>query len=491
MTARLTRGATRRDESALSPQDIDIADRLLAWARAWFGARTIKDVFVWRVGPEVRFALNGPAAAMLARMGFDYLRAPLDNHYGRFDFNLARAFGRTTRWMGSYSEPSITHLSGTFGVGEMLGGVGGFIKQVRDDYETPLDLTIIPEPGYPWAGPGTRYYSAREKKTILAKKPSWVVPVVVRDRNTELDVTRPGADWCQLAPRSEPAESGAGYFTLPSGAGHAESVFVTHTIDLRPSYDNAASARAILRCKGMLFPSLAVAPIPASNFGPCTLVADPMLVLRELKPYRAPRQGMPQVVTYNTDAWTDTTRTFVSELSARLYDQLTGNADSDDYTLGETHLYILGPKAEEADTGGFRPSGMKPIASTPQLARELKARFRIWHGPMNAREFGKASERAASGMARYGYLEAKAHTIVPMGAFVAAWAPDFAALDYTSFLRSAGYKGRVYTVTTTSEERAVFSRESVDQSADLVRYNYAWKMADAMRQALTPRSLLL
>ncbi len=488
---------TKRGTEAVTPIDMEIADRLLAFGRRWFGTRTIKDVFAWRVGDETRFAFSGPAEAMEARLGFD-IETPLDNDRGRFDYNLAREFGVSTRWMGGWSEPAITHLSGKFGVGEMLGGVAEFLKSRRGNYDDPIDVTIITEPGYPWAGKGTLYYSARTKKTIESKAPDWIVPVVVRDPGSGEEAKRPGADWCALAPLSEGASQYAdGYFTLSEDAGVTESVFVTHTIDLRPGADNRANARAILKCKGMLFPSLAVAPIPASNFGPCTLVADPRIVLRDLKPYKQPRSGMPQVFTYNTDAWTDVTREFVGTFSAYLYDQLTGNMSGDDFNYNHTrHLYILGPRVEEEDAGGFAPSGVKPIANTAQLARALKQRFRVWNGPMNERQFNAARTKADGGgyertVSHYAYLEAKAHTIVPMAAFVAAWVPDFAKTEYAKFLRAAGFKGKIHVVETTPEERAVFSRESSGAGDDdLIRYNYAWKLSAAMRKALTSRPLM-
>lgn len=141
----------KRGAEAVSPLDMEIADRLLAFGRHWFGTRTIKDVFAWRVKDETRFAFNGPAEAMEARLGFD-AESPLNNRGGYFDSNLARQFGVQTRWMGGYSEPPITHLSGDFGVGEMLGGIAEFIKSRRGNYDDPIDVTIIPEPGYPWAG---------------------------------------------------------------------------------------------------------------------------------------------------------------------------------------------------------------------------------------------------------------------------------------------------------------------------------------------------
>lgn len=487
----------RAKSAAITPQEQEIADKLLVFGREFFGVRTIKDVFVWNVRGEVRFAFNGPPEAMMARMGFDFDKAPLDNKSGRLDYWLGEAFGISVKMYNGYPEPELTHQYDNIAVGGVLEGITYFVGTLLDSSgDARCDVTIIPEPGYPWAGAGTKYYSARTKKVIVAKRPAWEVPIVVRDVGSGEDVKRPGANWCKIAPRSEVADKYAsGYFTMGSNE-NAESVFVTHTIELRddlPAEVYANAAKQIRACKGLLFPSLAVAPIPASNFGPATLVADPMLVLRDLKPYKESRSGLPKVVTYSTDAFTDTTRTFVSDLSAKLYDQLTGNMDSQDFhAYVNMHLYILGPMIEQEEIG-HHATGTRVIASTSQLAREITRRFRVWRGPMDDRKFAAAMARVSGGATHsaenFAYLEAKAHTVVPLKSFIAAFVPDFAKEKYTKFLRSVGFSGKVYTVTTTDEERRVFARGGVSEASDNTRYNYAWRMADAMKRVLKPRSL--
>lgn len=497
---RFARNDARAKSSLPTALEQDTADKLLALGRDFFGRSAVKDVFAWHVGNEVRFAFFGDPESMMARMAFDYEKAPIDATRGRFDVWVGRAFGIRVETRSGYAEPALTHQDGTIGIGGVLEGLTYFIaSDVLKREDGSVDVTVIPEPGYPWAGPGTRYYSARTKKVIAAKRPAWEVPIVVRDHGSGDDVKRLGADWCRIAPRSEPANKyAAGYFTIGEGTKQ-ESVFVTHTIELRDDLDAEVyerSARAIRSCKGLLFPSLAVAPIPASNFGPATLVADPMLVLRDLKPYRLPRSGWPKVVTYSTDAFTDTTRTLVSDLSAKLYDQLTGNMDSQSFNYYENmHLFILGPKIEVEEIG-HHAVGTRVLTNTSQLAREIGRRFRVWRGAMDDRQFAKAMASVqTSGAARsaenYAYLEAKAHTVVPLKSFVAAFVPDFAKERYTKFLKSVGYTGKVHVMPTTDEERRAFVRGEHSERADLARYNYGWRMAEAMKRVLTPRALML
>lgn len=487
----------RAKSAAITEQEKEIAEKLLAFGREFFGTRAIKDVFVWNVRGKTRFAFNGAPESMMARMGFDFDKAPIDNKSGRLDYWLGKAFGISVRMYNGYPEPELTHQEGNIAVGGVLEGITYFVGSLLDNRgDARCDVTIIPEPGYPWAGAGTKYYSARTKKTIAAKRPAWEVPIVVRDPGSGEDVKRLGANWCKIAPRSEVADKYAsGYFTMNSGSTE-ESVFVTHTLELRddlPAEVYANAAKQVRACKGLLFPSLAVAPIPASNFGPATLVADPMLVLRDLKPYKESRSGLPKVVTYSTDAFTDTTRTFVSDLSAKLYDQLTGNMDSQDFhAYVNMHLYILGPMIEQEEIG-HHAAGTRVIASTSQLAREITRRFRVWRGPMNDRQFASAMARVSGGATHsaenFAYLEAKAHAVVPLKSFIAAFVPDFAKEKYTKFLRSVGYTGKVYTVPTTAEEQRAFIRGGVSEQSDFVKYNYAWRMADAMKRVLKPRSL--
>lgn len=463
------------------------APKLYAWAKEAFGNRAVRDVLVWSPKPDrLKVAFYGDARSMLSRFGF--AEGSLDNRNRWLDRSFARAFGieLNVRWSLNHHvidiDPDLSHEDGDVGPGAILQACQMMIKDEilgHDDPHIVLDVTLLPDRGAPWYGEGTVYYSGREGRWIAGEKPPWVVEVTARDPDTSRDIQRPGADWCALAERVPPVHEGSKGF-MTSGPS---VVMVTHALDLRRGRDDEQASRDIRRCGGLIFPSVAVGPIPAANFGPCVLLADPMTVLGGLKPYRG--RGEPVLAPlYTTDAYTQTTRQFMGQLSADLYDELTGATDEQDFLLGgRPHLYALGPPVEHDDDG---PEGKRLIQTTSQMLTALRRRFRIWSGPMDAKTFARVMakvqrEDLARDANEFAYLEGKVHAVMPMTSFLAAWVPDFGVDDYSAFLRGAGFDGPIHVMATTEAERHSYLRTAGVEADGLPRYNYAWRVADEVR----------
>lgn len=470
--------------------DDAIAQKLLAWARGRFG-RAIADVFAWRspVDPSKRhFALYGKAQNLSRALGFD---GKVTNGYLWLDKSLASAFSlpvpRNDR------EPFLTQYSPAEDLGpyQILDTLEDVIaRHVLHVDRHDVAVALITEPGYPYFGPGTVYYSAAAGRHYAAPTPPWEKRGEGMLRSGSLDHgVRPVADWCQLARRSPVTLGSINFSDNPR-----DPLFVTHSLGLGLGWRHAEAALEILRCQGLLFPSFAVGPIPASNYGPCSLFANAEIVRRELKPYRV-RGQTGDAVLYATDAWTPVTGEIVSTLAAKFYDQLTGRAASAWFMYGTPHLYALGlPLTDDtSDVEGGAPL----VTSVPDAARRLKRRFKIWHGPMNTAQF----RRAMATVSRPGtlqnsadsaaFLEAKAHVIVPMGAFMLAVVPDAREGEYRQFLASIGYQGQIRVLALSSDERIAFSDNAGGKGSDAeleeaarVRYNYAWRVAAEAKLAM-------
>lgn len=476
--------------------DDDAAQKLLAWARGRFG-RAVTDVFAWRSpgNPQHHhFALYGKAPALARALGFN---GKLANYGLWLDSSLARAFGVEGRSVrnGSATEPFLSHVGDRdeFRPHHILDAVDTALSRhalhVDDDL---VHTAILTAPGYPYFGPGTVYFSAATGRHYAAPTPPWEKHAEAYTRVGILKHgIRPVADWCQLARRSD---VGVASISLVHGAD--PPVFVTHSLELGAGWRYEEAALEILRCQGLLFPSFAVGPIPASQFGPCSLFANANIVRRELKPYRE-RGRETDVVLYATDAFTPVTSEIVTELAAKLYDQLTGRAVSALFMYGEPHLYMNGLVTDDETS---EVEGGAPLVTTlTNAVRRLKGRFKVWRGPMTPAQFRRTIEKVTVAPRhgqnvwtverspdQFAFLEAKAHVIVPMTAFRLAVVPDAGEGEYRTFLASIGYQGAVQVIALSPEERRAFgpSAHVADEETERARYNYAWRVAAAARAVI-------
>jgi hypothetical protein len=217
----------------------------------------------------------------------------------------------------------------------------------------------------------------------------------------------------------------------------------------------------------MLYPSLAVADVPATNFGPVCLFARVPLVVRMLKPYKQRTRGRPAVTVYNTDAWTDVTRDFVGSRAAELFDQLTGRWE----IRYAEHMMTLGPRIME-DVRTFGPD-VKRLTSMSQLRTALNRKRGRWHEGMTAEQIEQASDGTDL---KYPYCEAKVNGILRIAdTFQVAVCPSYMKARVSKFLTAIGFNGALLTVPVKGELKNMLEDKwkSVEDAAK-GQWDYAW-----------------
>lgn len=463
----------------------DMADRLLAWSKTFFPRGTVRDVYAWRAGHgALTLALVGDARKLQRAFG-DFERG-WDNRGQRIEMRLAKALGveqRLTNWNGVVgASPQFMDEGSDLYAASFFEGLGGMISSRYDD-ASEGEATMIPDPGRPHTGATTTYYSALQHKTVRVGPPKWLTTATGRNDDGN-EAVMPAADYCQLAPRLDAPGGRAGWFDLGG-----RQLMVTNSMDFArngvPITTEGgeahidATAESVGRCGGLLFPSLAVGPIPASNFGPCSVIVDPHVVLNALKPVRKPRSYWP-VVLYNTDAWTETTRDFVNGYAVALYEELTGRKQ----WIYSPHFFILGPRM-----GGVTRSmeeHLRALVSTKDLARVLDRRAKQWMSVTDQKRFAVMVERASRNMVdKYSYLEAKAGAIVGVKTWTGAACADYMVGMFGRFLKGVKYKGPLVSVPTDDEMRGAFTNQSMPSAqADFHRYRFAWAMREAVLASL-------
>lgn len=357
--------------------------------------------------------------------------------------------------------------------------------------------TFIPEPGYPWPN---EYYSAKQRRVIDgSKRPAWLLPENVVDPG--MDIDSPGVDFCKLIGPLWDYSMGAevcgwsrtiGKGSFSQKAWGSEAYFiVTHAMGTMANLTRQGSwadnAEHVNSCGGLLFPSLAVGAIPATNFGPFIMVADVGVVLRSLSPGRSYRKHLPAYV-YDTDVWSMTTGTFYKEGAVSAFQQLTGRSDWMYYL--DMNVWPLGtPQAPELHGPGIG----NRLKSLTKLLKEVRVRNDVYRRGLSPEELTEVFERVSLTKARYPYLEAKANGVMPMSSFPMAVAPKQAAEGFEEFLAKTGFTGQLLAVELPDEVAEVMDpewkhpsdmsweqRKVVQSWAEL---EYGWHVADAIREA--------
>jgi hypothetical protein len=342
--------------------------------------------------------------------------------------------------------------------------------------------TFIPEPGYPWPHD---YYSAKKRRVLDgSERPSWLLPENVVDPSHHID--SPGVSFCDLIDPLKDYEMDAEV----AGFGRNDYLIVTHAMGSMDNVTRSGSweenAKAINECGGLLFPSLAVGAVPATNFGPFVMVADAGVVLQSLKPYHKAQKRIPSYV-YDTDVWSETTGTFFKEAAVSAFEQLTGRSDW--MTWFDLNVWSLGaPQAPELHGPGIA----NRLDRVAQLKREVRERASVYRRDLTPDDYHEMRERVLLTKARYPYLEAKANGVMPMSTFPMAVAPAQAADGFRGFLDEVGFAGRLVTVELPDEVSEVMDPEWRPAGMDFDRrlaiqawanLEYGWHVADAIREA--------
>lgn len=350
---------------------------------------------------------------------------------------------------------------------------------------TETRMRMIIEPGYPWPesdAPGLVYWSAKKNKLIEPERPGWLIEVEERDNPGKMKL---GVNPCAVFP-AEPQKRSWPLW----GRSGKQDLIVAHSMTLlatpdAPSFPflgpkfhkHTDTAIANIRsCGGLLFPSLSVGEIPASNFGPITLVGHLGLVLDGLKPFRERQERTSWV--YAHDAWTVTTGELMRDVAIRLFDELHGH---EDFTYGY-HIWSIGPPAE---LFGGPTEGSSPLDTLRELTTASKRRGATFKRGMSREAFEAANEAVAGTADKYAYCEAKARRVISLDEFPFMIGPDTLKEPMRTFAKGVGYKGKVITLPDTLGVVA----NDLTGDRDYALFQWAWVVADAIKKLADPADL--
>lgn len=372
---------------------------------------------------------------------------------------------------------------------DFLERLSNAMYDVTDDEK--VHLTIIPEPGYPWPAPDG-YWSAKKNRLIRSDRPEWMLPENVVDEARH--VNSPGVDLCRF-PRP-PADDFVGAEVATYGRSDDDFFIVTHamgTIEGTTRYgvlEGVAgweqNAQSVVDCGGLLFPSMSVGKIPATNFGVGVLIADVGVVLNSLKPYLKRGMNAPSLV-YSSDAWTGRTGSFTTDSAVAAFEQLHGHSDYMSYV--DQNIWSLGAPRAWAVTG---PGELADeILKTSTLKKELRERFSIWTRGLEPEAIQKMTERVSNTKARYGYLEAKVNGVMQVSEFPIAAVPPQQEEGFRRFLEMTGFKGELLVVDLPDEifevMQSAWSPTDVPYEMKAAirtwaHLEYGWNVTDAVRR---------
>lgn len=450
----------------------ETGEKLLTFAKQIFTRGTVTDVVVWsrldREHDEFRlhvlyWALVGDGLKFARQTGMLLADEEEGGLRGAtLDSALSRAFGTRVemfRW-----DPHVM----AFDFLDRLSSAVGQAAERPDDFEEQ-SFTFIPEPGYPWpqdprkSVEGFRYWSTRKGGFVTPERPGWLMalPDSVSDH-----ASRWGVNPCRVFPPDDSRTDPSG--PVMGRLGNQE-VMVAHAMQLRTGAGGwhkllDSAIRGVKDCGGLLFPSLSVGPVPATNFGPIVMVANLELVLNGLRPYR--KRGVNPVWVYETDAWTITTGVLMGEVAGRLFEELHGHEDyltGSMWTIGPPPTVFGGP-AELSD----------PIDTTKKLGTSIKQRMRRWKRGMSAAQIAALSDHGPD--AKYAYCEAKAREVVALASFPYLIAPDSLREPVELFVKGVGYQGEVIYL---PDDLGVGAHVDSDREAEL--WEWSWRVADVVR----------
>lgn len=433
--------------TAPSPAVIEAADRLLGWR----GVSVVgaKDVLCWRYDERRHgIAFQGDALSLQNRS----VQQNFPNCRYELDLSMQRALGLPAAMRGSGPEQQFMS-SDDVHISELLDGVQHAVQEATGLGDDSCFVTLMPKEGAPWSphNSPTEWWSAKKRRLFTTAQPPWLVDV-------EGQV---GADVCLVTQTIEGCGAGALAGSIEGDRGGA--FLVAHCTSLEPHVDPLARAKAVARCGGLLFPSISVSRVPATQFGRLVLLFDIGVVMQNVRPYKAKRRGAWPVTIYDTDAWTAGTREIVKEGSIELFQELCGSPDLD--WMYKQGLWTLGPP--------FRVDHGEVVGSTKQLRSALKRKDRWWPrdkawGPL---------ERPENISELYPILEAKANGILGMNCVALAVTDDQDPKLAKKVLSTMGYRGKLLIVPWTGE--------GVD-----ALWSWAWQVRDVVLGEAEKRGMI-
>lgn len=450
------------------------AQGLLQFGKLW-PRGTITDVYWWPEEHRDCFAFTGDGEK-ISKHWMDMERSTLRGPV--IDRALSAIFGlKPKRSASDYA--TIFGYERDVTMADFFDRLGGntLYDVVTDHKRDGFFVTVIPEPGYPWPVEDGEYYSAREDVMRTAERPKWLIEVT--DPSTlerlsagrEVDKAMYGVNPCLVFP---PDETRCQRKELLARLSRGGSFMVAHSMGFRTASDYKSLDYAIdgiKSCGGLLFPSLSVGEIPASNFGPVTLVAPVDLVVASLKPYRV--RGRRPCWVYDSDAWTVGTGEMMKGVAIRLFEELHGH---ENWIYG-IHMWTLGPPR---DVSSLFPGHVgEPIDTTAQLGRAVRQRIKPWRREHSVEQLTAAWQKVEGTKYNYGYSEAKGREVVGINEFLLLVAPKSLAKQVKRFVAGVGYSQRV--VLLDASDLPLGENESED-ARRWASIQWAWRVRDAVEE---------
>ena len=453
-----------------------LADTMYAIGKDLFARGTVKDAVAWEGPNQTRVAwVMNPKR--MRNAGVDHeLHVPFQGAYAAQVFERHGLRGETLKY-------------------EREMGMGDFLmrasNELYDVTEGGATITIIPEPGYPWPA-SDGYYSAKLGRKIRSDRPGWLLPENVVDEGRSIN--SPGINLCKMF--EDPIDATMGAEIGRYGRGADDFFIVTHamgTVEGMTRYGTVQgvagweeNARKVMECGGLLFPSMAIGPIPATNFGVGVVVADIGLVLNGLKPYLKRGEHPPSAV-YSSDAWSGRTGSFLTDTAVAAFEQMHGLSDYVYYT--ELNIWPLGAPRAWATAGPGELA--EELHKVTTLKKELRERFRLWRRDLSPEDVEKLRKKVSLTKARYGYLEAKVNGVMRLSDFPIAAIPPQQEEGFRRFLDITGFNGELLVVDLPDEIFEVMLSSWSPKGMDLdkklaiqawANIQYGWNVADAVRK---------
>jgi len=460
-------------------------EALLAFGKDAFVRGTVTDVVAWEGQSTPRyssfhFAFVGDAVKLATTFGYTVTGDETDEQInsGAHTGPIARAARQHLRAKRMSEDLGRDQIVLADFMDRLTGQAIGEFSRDEMPFTEAYGAWIL-NPGYPWPEDDSQpfsYWSAKKKALISPERPGWLIEV--EDDSTHEMVL--GVNPCMVFP----AEPQTQEWPLWARAKSVD-IIVAHSMSLPadlPTSHLPASYRykelpqaieGVRACGGLLFPSLSYGPMPASNFGPLTLVGHMGLVLDGLKPYK--KRGVdPAAWVYEHDAWTIKTRELMTGVAQRIFGEMHGH---EDYTYGH-NLWTLGPPAE---LFGGPSQGSRPIKTVAQLIAVAKRRGNIFSRSMTDAEFAVVNERVSGTVDKYAYGEAKGRRVISLDEFPLFIGPEHQRRQMEMFAKGVGYRGKIVTL----DDPLGVSEDA----SDYVLYQWSLLVADAIKKLAPPMEL--
>lgn len=454
-----------------------LGDMMFALGKDLFSRGTVKDTVAWEGAHGTRVAwVMDPRKMPAAGVSHDTMTVPFTGAQAAMVFERHGLKAETLKYER-----------------EMV--LGDFLPRASNELygfdENGVTVTIIPEPGYPWPAPDG-YYSAKLGRKVRSDRPGWLLPENVVDEGRHID--SPGIDLCKMFPDPIDAEVGAevgrygpkpdDFFLVTHAMGTIEGMTRYGSVEGVAGWEE--NARQVMKCGGLIFPSMAIGPIPATNFGVAVLIADIGVVLNSLKPSLKRGQPAPSAV-YSSDAWSGRTASFLTDTAVAAFDQMHGHGDYIYYS--DLNVWPLGAPRAWALSGPGELA--EEVRSAATLKKELKERFRVWTRELSPEDVERVREEVSLTKARYGYLEAKVNGVMRMSDFPIAAVPPQQEEGFRRFLEMTGFDGELLVVDLPDEILEAmmpgWSPPGMDFDKRMAiqtwaQVQYGWNVADAVRE---------